>query len=81
MSNLTKEDQETMITMDALDRSAWNVYTSDPVYITKLNKIAAAITTTDWGSTYKLNARQVLLRNVPKKKRLSSNSLANLKSQ
>ena len=61
MDNLTKEDQETLITMDALDRSAWKVYTSDPVYITKLNKIAKPTRSDDWGNHYKLDSNQVRL--------------------
>ena len=68
MDKLTVEDQETLITMDAVDRSVWHVYSSDPSYIAKLNKIAEPVRVDDWGTTYELSARQVLLRNVPKPK-------------
>ena len=80
MSKLTKEDQETLITMDADNRAVWKVYTSDPVFITKLNKIAEPTRSDDWGNHYEVDARQVLLRKVPKR-RTSAKSLANLKNQ
>ena len=80
MSALTKEDQETLITMDANNRSVWKVYTSDPTFITKLDKIAVCKKSSDWGNHYELDARQVLLRKIPKR-RTSAESLSNLKNQ
>jgi hypothetical protein len=62
MSNLTTEEKETVISIDASDRSICYVYSSDPVYQRKLEKIGATvISENDWGKRYELPANQVIL--------------------
>ncbi len=76
--NLKKEEQETTISMDATNRDLWLVYSSDPVMIARLDKIAKTVKSDSWGNFYRLKGRQVLLRLVPKKRVLSESHKAKL---
>lgn len=67
MSKLPKEERETVISIDASNRETCIVYSSDPVYQRKLEKIGAEIIhMDDWGKHYRLPANQVSLRKARK---------------
>jgi hypothetical protein len=67
MNNLTTEEKETVISIDAFDRSICHIYSSDPVYQRKLEKIGATvISENDWGKKYTLPANQLTLRKARK---------------
>ena len=73
---LLKEEQEICITKLATE-NVWEVYTSDRKYMNKLNKIGAVaynvekIEGEEVGWFYKLDFKQVLLRETPKKRVLT----------
>ena len=73
---LLKEEQEICITKLATE-NVWEVYTSDRKYMNKLNKIGAVaynvekIEGEEVGWFYRLDSKQVLLRETPKKRVLT----------
>lgn len=62
MATLTNEERETHLNMTADDRSAWKVFSDDPVMIARLDKISTAYKSTANGRWYRLTAGQVTLK-------------------
>lgn len=73
---LLKEEQEICMTKLATE-NVWRVYTSDRRYVTKLSKIGAEpyktekIGDEEVGWFYEIDEKQVLLRDIPKKRILT----------
>ena len=59
---LTVSERETHFNMTGDNHGTWEVYTDDPFWIARLDKIATAWKTSDEGRWYKIPARQVTLR-------------------
>lgn len=59
------DEQETTFTIDATDRSLVRVYSNDPVFIARLEKVGAKVhrRADDGGMFYDLPANQLTLRN------------------
>jgi len=55
-------EQETHLNMTGDDRQTWEVFTDDPVWIARLDKISEAIKTVGEGKLYRLRTDQVVLR-------------------
>lgn len=55
------EERETCLNMNGGDHSAWEVFTDDPYWIRRLDKITTG-TEKGLGKVYKLTADQVLIR-------------------
>lgn len=65
MSNLTLQEQETILTMSADDRNTWHVYSDDEVMQRRLEAIGATFIRNSGngvGKFYELHADKVLLR-------------------
>jgi len=62
MSILTQDEQETCFNIVASDRSKIHVFTDDPVWIGRLDKISTAIKVTGEGKEYILRADQLVVR-------------------
>ena len=66
---LSNEERETHFSMTADDRSAWAVYSDDPIMQRRLESIGATLTRIapdGLGKHYTLPANQLSLRNAPK---------------
>ena len=59
---LTAAERETRLSMMGDDHGTWNVFTDDPMWIDRLDKIATAYRVNAEGRWYKIPARQVTLR-------------------
>lgn len=61
------DEQETTFTIDATDRSLVRVYSNDPVWIARLQKIGAKVyrACDDGGMFFDLPAKQLSVRNPP----------------
>ena len=59
---LTVAERETRLSMMGDDHAQWDVYTDDPMWIDRLDRITAAIRTQGEGKWYKLRADQVVVR-------------------
>lgn len=64
-NNLSNEERETHISMTGDNRKEWIVFSDDPVWIRKLDKLATGIDVGK-GREYRLQANQVSLRNPRK---------------
>ena len=62
MTALTAAERETRLSMMGDDHGTWDVFTDDPFWIARLDKIATAWKTSDEARWYKISARQVTLR-------------------
>ena len=59
---LSAAERETRLSMMGDDHGTWNVFTDDPMWIDRLDKIATAYRVNAEGRWYKIPARQVTLR-------------------
>ena len=59
---LTVAERETRLSMTGDDHGTWDVFTDDPFWIARLDKIATAWKENGEGRWYKIPARQVTLR-------------------
>ena len=60
---MTRAEQETVISQSADDRSAWRVWTDDPIMARRLEKLGAARLPSRPGcAEFELHADQVLIR-------------------
>ena len=57
-SDLELCDRETLLSCD-VDKETWEVYTSDPAMMNRLDKIAEAYEVDSWGKKYKLRFNQI----------------------
>lgn len=64
MATLTNEERECHFNMTADNRNVWEVFTDDPIWITRLDKIATAYKETDNAKWYRLGAGQVSVRKM-----------------
>ena len=62
MTALTAAERETRLSMMGDDHGTWNVFTDDPMWIDRLDKIATAYRVNAEARWYKIPARQVTLR-------------------
>ena len=62
MGNLTLEEQETCFNIIASDRSKVHVFTDDPVWIARLDKVSEAVRNTGEGKEYILRIEQLVVR-------------------
>lgn len=62
MSNLTLEEQETVFNIIANDRNKVHVFSDDPIWIARLDKISEAIRVTGEGKEYILRIDQLVVR-------------------
>ena len=73
------DEQETTFTIDATDRNLVRVYSNDPVFIARLERVGAKVhrACVDGGMFYDLRAEQLLLRKgKPQRGPLSAAQLA-----
>ena len=61
MTALTAAERETRLSMMGDDHETWHVFTDDPFWIARLDKIATAWKENGEGRWYKIPARQVTL--------------------
>ena len=59
---LTIAERETHLNMTGDDHGTWDVFTDDPFWIARLDKIATAYKVNGEGRWYKLRADQVVVR-------------------
>ena len=76
MGNLTLEEQETCFNIIANDRNKVHVFSDDPVWIARLDKISEAIKVTGEGKEYILRIDQLVVRKG--KKHVSEEQRANM---
>ena len=62
MTALTASERETRLSMMGDDHSQWDVFTDDPMWIARLDKIATAYRVSAEGKWYKIPANQVTIR-------------------
>lgn len=62
MSNLTLEEQETVFNIIANDRNKVHVFSDDPIWIARLDKISEAVRVTGEGKEYILRIDQLVVR-------------------
>lgn len=61
-SELQPDERETRISMSGDDHDTWYVYTDDPYWIRRLDKLAEFVRDYGYGREYKLRADQLLIR-------------------
>ena len=67
MADLTNAERETCISMSADDRSAWTIFSDDPVMQRRFEAVGATLTQERGGAKwYTLPANQISLRNPSK---------------
>ena len=59
---LTVAERETRLSMTGDDHGTWDVFTDDPFWIARLDKIATAYKVNGEGRWYKLRSDQVVVR-------------------
>ena len=59
---LTVAERETRLSMTGDDHGTWDVFTDDPFWISRLDKIATAWKVNGEGRWYKLRSDQVVVR-------------------
>ena len=59
---LTVAERETRLSMTGDDHGTWDVFTDDPFWISRLDKIATAWKVNGEGRGYKLRSDQVVVR-------------------
>lgn len=69
-NDLSNEERETHANMAGDTHGEWTVFSDDPYWVRRLDKIAAG-TPVGKGKEYKLQANQVTLRAVPKKRKIT----------
>ena len=62
MTALTAAERETRLSMMGDDHGTWDVFTDDPMWIDRLDKIATAWKVNGEGKWYTLRADQVVVR-------------------
>ena len=62
MTALTAAERETRLSMMGDDHGEWDVFTDDPFWIARLDKIATAYRVNGEGRWYTLRADQVVVR-------------------
>lgn len=72
------KERETAITMTSEDHTRWQVWTDDPYWIRRLDRIAEGKPSAG-GKAYTLRADQVLLRRARPKRNVNVKSIQNLK--
>lgn len=68
---IDNESRETHLNMIGVDHGTWYVFTDDPYWIRRLDKIGELVRETGQGREYKLQANQVIIRAIPKKAEMS----------
>jgi len=63
---LTIAERETHLSMTGDDHGTWDVFTDDPFWIARLDKIATAWKVNGEGRWYKIPANQVTIKAPPK---------------
>ena len=63
---LTIAERETHLNMTGDDHGTWDVFTDDPFWIARLDKIATAYKVNGEGRWYKIPANQVTIKAPPK---------------
>jgi len=76
-SNLAPDERETCLSMTGDDHSTWVVFTDDPFWIRRLDKIATAYQELGEGRMYRLDAGQVSIR---RKRQVSAAERARLRN-
>lgn len=62
MANLTQDEQETCFSIVASDRKLIHVFSDDPVWMARLDKIATFVRVTGEGKEYTLRDDQLVVR-------------------
>lgn len=78
MTDLTTAEKETHLNMTGDDHSAWEVFTDDPFWIRRLDKVADCTDQSGDGKFYRLDKGQVTIR---KKRQLSAAQRAKLRER
>ena len=66
MTALTASERETIFRMVGDDHGEWDVFTDDPFWVARLDKIATAYRVNGEGKWYKIPANQVTIKAPPK---------------
>lgn len=59
---LTAAERETRFSMMGDEHGTWEVFTDDPMWVSRLDKIATAYKTNGEGKWYKIPANQIVIR-------------------
>jgi hypothetical protein len=76
VAELLPEERETMFNMTGNNHNEWIVFSDDPYWMRRLDKVATVIRIVGKGKEYRLRAEQVVLRMG--KKQLSEEQRVNL---
>lgn len=68
---IDNDSRETHFNQSASDHGTWYVFTDDPFWIRRLDRIGELVRETGQGREYKLRANQVSVRAIPKKREMS----------
>jgi DNA-binding ferritin-like protein len=75
------ESRETHLSMTGNNHKTWHVFTDDPYWIARLDKVAELVSEAKQGREYRLQANQVIIRVVPKKIVLSDEQREELRQR
>jgi hypothetical protein len=68
---IDNDSRETHLNQSASDHNTWHIFTDDPYWIRRLDKVGELVRETGQGREYKLQGNQVIVRAIPKKRVLT----------